>query len=159
MVSRNRSTVYPFRIFPILFVSVLVSGCGVSDIDTNRQVAVNAQLDAISGDPASFIDDLTTLANSYGGDISSRALADPASAEMRIPVARWPEAFADLRVRREAAGGERVWGQDITDQISKLEAELESATGEEAARLRASLDFRFDRMERATIVVRIRPPG
>jgi len=157
-VSQHRSTVYPFRIFPILFIvfALGLGGCGDSTTESERLVATNAQMDAVSGDVEAFVNDLTGLANRFGGEMVGR---DAAGVELRIPAVRWAEAFEELRAWPEATGGERIWGQDITDQVNEILRELEEATGDEAALLRAKLAFRMDRIERAVIVVRIRPPG
>jgi hypothetical protein len=160
-VSQEQITVYPFRIFPVVFIflALAVAGCGGSTTEavaSERLVAANAQLDAVSGDVEAFVNDLTSLADRFGGEVAGR---DGIGVELRIPAARWGEAFEELRARPEAAGGEQVWGQDITEEVNEILRELEDATGDEAAFLRAKLAFRVDRIERAVIVVRIRPPG
>ena len=81
----------------------------------------------------------------------------PVSVELRIPADRWAAAFEELRAHPEAAGGERIWGQDITAQVDEILRELEDATDDEAEFLRAKLALRMDRIERAVIVVRIHP--
>ena len=160
-VSQDQSTVYPFRIFPVvfMFLALAVAGCGGSTTEavaSERLVATNAQLDAVSGDVEAFVNDLTVLADRFDGELVGR---DAAGVELRIPAARLGEAFEELRARPEAAGGERIWGQDITEEVNEILRELDRATGDEAAFLRAKLAFRMDRIERAVIVVRIRPPG
>jgi hypothetical protein len=142
----------------IVFALALI-GCGGSTtetVSTERLVATNAQLDAVIGDVEAFVNDLTSLADRFGGELVGPVAG---GVELRIPAARLGEAFEELRARPEAAGGERIWGQDITDQVNEILGELEEATGDEAALLRAKLAFRMDRIERAVIVVRIRPPG
>ena len=157
MISDNTKNVYIFRIFPILFVVLVSSGCGPSagEGEVDRYVATNAQLDAVTGDVDAFVGDLTALAARHGGELSRRG-GGPGSVTLRVPVERWPEVFAELRALPEAAGGEQVWGQDVTDQIIELERDLATADGEEATALRARLDYRLDRVERAVIVVRFR---
>lgn len=135
--------------------ALAVTGCGGSTTEavaSERLVVTNAQLDAVSGDVEEFVKELVSLADRFGGEIAGR---DAAGVELRIPDARWAEAFEELRARPEAAGGEQVWGQDITDQVNEIVRELDEATGDEAALLRAKLAFRMDRIERAVIVVRI----
>ncbi len=122
-------------------------------------MATNAQLDAISSDVEAFVTDLTSLAAEFGGEVVSRDSTGAAvSVELRIPVDRWARAFAELRTWPEAADGERVWGQDIAAQVNEIVQALEDATGSEAEFLGEKLAFRIDRIERAVIVVRIRPP-
>lgn len=148
------STVYPFRLFPLLLVVVLVacSGTVATETPTDRKVAVNAQLEASSVDVTLLAAKIDEVASRFGGRITRQ---DATDIELAIPVEVWPEAFVELRQFPEVTGGEQVWGQDITDQVAALQAELAAATGDGAARLRAQLAFRADRVANAVIVIRI----
>ncbi|NNJ47672.1 MAG: hypothetical protein HKP18_07565, partial [Acidimicrobiia bacterium] len=72
MISDNTKNVYIFRIFPILFVVLVSSGCGPSagEGEVDRYVATNAQLEAVTDDIDAFVGDLTALAARHGGELS-----------------------------------------------------------------------------------------
>jgi len=164
MISCKGATVYPYRIFPTLIILIVALGaCTNSDGELEpleRLVAVNAQLDAVSADPASFITVLEEIVAGFDGRVTDRTtVGDGVSVELRVPVDQWAEAFSELRRQPEVTDGDQVWAQDITDQVAELAAELETATGDEAELLRDGLAFRADRVTQAVIVVRIRPPG
>ena len=153
-VSRKVSPFYSFRSSPLLLVVLLVacSGTAATDTPIDREVAVNAQLEASSVDVTALVAQIEDVAFRFGGRIVRQ---DATDIELAVPVAVWPEAFAQLRQLPEVTGGEQVWGQDITDQVARLTTELAAATGEEAAALRARLAFREERVADAVIVIRI----
>ncbi len=148
MVSRKAMITAPP---PMILVLLLLVACtGAPHETTERFVATNAQIDMVESPDLEH--EIRDLATSAGGTMT----VSERSYELRIPVANWIEVFSALQCHPASAGGEQVWGQDITDQVLRLRRELASASGPEAADIEERLAYRADRVARVVIVVRIR---
>lgn len=101
-----------------------------------RMVVRRASLDLIVGDLGGTLRSVERLATEMGGWVERSELArGSASAQVRIPAARFDEARAALRKLTDEVGNESVTADDHTAEYVDMEANLRNFRAEEASYL------------------------